>query len=282
LFCGILQKAPLFGLLTDEGRKADWLVEVKTSEKPNPQLLGSALGIKVVGDVPYLVGLDKFLGTEITDNVRDFLKDMGAASASNGAVGLYYVENLTPAAKDLGRSVLKEGYQTYVIDDAVLAQTYQNYPILWKDPDEQPTLAIIGCPHLSLSQIYSTVDRIGAELKKAGRQQVRLKTVLTSAPKIIAKFKQDKDAYARLLSLGLHLSHACSLMHMNNPVAAQYPVLTNSNKLRTYTTARFFMEPDVLHQIVYGDNASNEGQMEVKAVPGHGLPITIADHRPIK
>ena len=282
LFCGILHKAPLFGLLTDEGRKADWLVEVKTSEKPNPQLLGSALGIKVVGDVPYLVGLDKFLGTEITDNVRDFLKDMGAASASNGAVGLYYVENLTPAAKDLGRSVLKEGYQTYVIDDAVLAQTYQNYPILWKDPDAQPTLAIIGCPHLSLSQIYSTVDRIDAELKKAGRQQVRLKTVLTSAPKVIAKFKQDKDAYARLLSLGLHLSHACSLMHMNNPVAAQYPVLTNSNKLRTYTTARFFMEPDVLHQIVYGDNASNEGQMEVKAVPGHGLPITIADHRPIK
>src|SRR6202012_5727987 len=175
-----------------------------------------------------------------------------------------------------------EGYQTYVINDAVLAQTYQNYPILWKDPDAQPTLAIIGCPHLALSQIYSTVDRIDAELEKAGRQQVRLKTVLTSAPKVIAKFKEDKDAYARLLSLGLHLSHACSLMHMNNPVAAQYPVLTNSNKLRTYTTARFFMEPDVLHQTVYGDNASNEGQMEAQAVPGHGLPIPIADHRPIK
>src|ERR1700743_2552294 len=92
LVWGLLHKATLSGLLPDEGRKADWLVEVKTSEKPNPQLLGSALGIKVVGDVPYLVGLDKFLGTEITDNVRDFLKDMGAASASNGAVGLYYVE----------------------------------------------------------------------------------------------------------------------------------------------------------------------------------------------
>ena len=280
LFCNILNTAPLFGLLTDEGRKADWLVEVKTSELPNAQLLGSALGIKVVGDVPYLTGLDKFLGTEITDPVRDFLKDMGAASASNGAVGLYYVENLTPSAKDLGRGVLKEGYKTFVIDDAVLEQTKKNYPVLWKDPDAQPVLAIIGCPHLSLSQIYSTVDRIGAALQTAGRQTVRIKTVLTSAPKVVDKFKQDKQAYERLLGLGLHLSFACPVMHMNDPVCAQYPTMTNSNKLRTYSTARFFLDDDVVHQIVYGDGSTDEGQLPTEPISGNALPHTAPDHAP--
>lgn len=98
LFCGLIGKAPEFGLLTDEGRKAKWLVEVKTSRVPNAQVLGSAIGMKVVEDVPYITGLDQFLGGEITTATRDYLKDMGAASASNGAVGLYHVENLTPEA----------------------------------------------------------------------------------------------------------------------------------------------------------------------------------------
>ena len=34
---------PYFGFLTDDGRKADWIVEVRTTKKPEPQLLGSAI-----------------------------------------------------------------------------------------------------------------------------------------------------------------------------------------------------------------------------------------------
>jgi predicted aconitase len=280
LFCNILGKAPLFGLLTDEGRKAEWLVEVRTSQKPNPQLLGSAIGIKVVADVPYVTGLDKFLGTEITDSVRDYLKDMGAAAATNGAVGLYYVENLTPTAKDMGRSALKDGYKTFVVDDAVLERTLKNYPVLWKNPEAQPVLAFIGVPHLSLSQIYQTVDRIAAAVEAAGRHTVRITTVLTSAPKVIAKFKEDKQAYQRLLDLDLHLSFACPLMHMNNPVCAAFPTITNSNKLRTYTTARFFLDDDVVRQIVHGDGSPDEGQIPAEPIPGHALPHTAPDHAP--
>jgi predicted aconitase len=88
LFCGVLGKAPEFGLLTDEGRRAKWLVEVKTSKVPEAQVLGSAVGMKVVEDVPYIAGLDKYLGEGMNDHTRDYLKDMGAASASNGAVGV--------------------------------------------------------------------------------------------------------------------------------------------------------------------------------------------------
>src|SRR5690554_3069090 len=72
LCCGLIGKAPEFGLLTDEGRKAKWLVEVKTSRVPNAQVLGSAIGMKVVEDVPYIIGLDRFLGNELTTTTRDY------------------------------------------------------------------------------------------------------------------------------------------------------------------------------------------------------------------
>lgn len=39
---------PEFGLLTHEGRRADWIVEVRTSALPDAQLLGSAVGMKVL------------------------------------------------------------------------------------------------------------------------------------------------------------------------------------------------------------------------------------------
>lgn len=43
---------PYFDLLTDEGRKATWKIIIKTSQKPEAQLLGSAIGMKVMEDVP--------------------------------------------------------------------------------------------------------------------------------------------------------------------------------------------------------------------------------------
>lgn len=114
----IIGYVPYFGLVTDEGRKAAWIVEVKTSKKPEAQLLGSAIGMKVMEDVPYIKGLDQWLGTELDDATCTYLKDFGAATASNGAVGLYHVENLTPDAKEQGEALIREGAKVYVIDDA--------------------------------------------------------------------------------------------------------------------------------------------------------------------
>lgn len=104
LLCAIVGRAPEFGLLTDDGRKADWLIELKTSKLPNAHLLGSAIGMKIIEEVPYISGLDNYLKSTSDQKTLDFLKNMGAASASNGAVGLYHVEGITPEAKDLKKS----------------------------------------------------------------------------------------------------------------------------------------------------------------------------------
>ena len=244
---------PHFGLLTDEGRKATWIVEVKTTKKPEAQLLGSAIGMKVMEDVPYVLGLDKWLGNELNDDACAYLKDFGAATASNGAVGLYHIAGLTPEAKELGEKLITADAQVYVIDDAELERVQNNYPVMWKNPAAKPKLCFVGCPHLSLKQLIDWTEAVEQGLKESGNKKVLVPTVFTAAPAVKAEFEKTEYA-ARLAATGVILSYICPLMYMNNPLCKSMPVMTCSNKLRTYTTARYYTEAEILHKITKGGN----------------------------
>ena len=242
---------PYFGLLTDEGRKATWVVKVQCTKKPEAQLLGSAIGMKVMEDVPYVIGMEQWLGTELNDSNCAYLKDFGAATASNGAVGLYHIAGLTPEAQELGESLIAEGAQEYIIDDAELQRVQDNYPVMWKNKDAKPKLCFVGCPHLSMQQLIDWTENVEKELKKNGLQKVTIPTVFTTAPAVKKEF--EKTGYAkRLEATGVILSYICPLMYMNNPLAGKMPVITCSNKLRTYTTARFYTEDEILMKITKG------------------------------
>ena len=242
---------PEFGLLTDEGRKATWVVEVKCEHKPEAQLLGSAIGMKVMEEVPYVKGLDKWLGNELNEEARSYLKDFGAATASNGAVGLYHIAGLTPEAVEQGESLIAEGAQIYVIDDKELQRVKDAYPIVWKNPDAKPQLAFVGCPHLTLQQLKDWTDKLGDELRANGRSKVAVPTVFTASTQVIREFEKTMDAY-RLKKYGVVLSYICPLMYMNNPLCKKKAVITCSNKLRTYTSARYYTEDEILHIISGG------------------------------
>ena len=242
---------PHFGLLTDEGRKATRIIKVATTKKPEAQLLGSAVGMRVCEDVPFITGMEKWLGTELNDENCAYLKDFGAATASNGAVGLYHIENLTPEAKEQGAGLVAPGAKVYVIDDAELERVKANYPVMWKNPDAQPKLCFIGCPHMSLQQLKDWTIRVEEGLKNSGNAKVLIPTVFTSAPAVIKGFEQTEYA-ARLKATGVILSYICPLMYMNNPLCKAMPVMTSSNKLRTYTTARYYTEEEILTKITKG------------------------------
>ncbi|MBQ3030813.1 MAG: DUF521 domain-containing protein, partial [Agathobacter sp.] len=222
-------------------------------KKPEAQLLGSAIGMKVMEDVPFVKGLDKWLGTELDDAACTYLKDFGAATASNGAVGLYHIDNLTPEAKELGETLIAENAQVYVIDDAELQRVYDNYPVMWKNKDAKPKLCFMGCPHMSLEQLKSWTDKVEAGLKEAGNSKVVVPTVFTAAPKVLEEFNKTEYA-ARLKATGVITSYICPLMYMNNPLCGPMPVITSSNKLRTYTTARYYTDDEILVQITKGGN----------------------------
>ena len=242
---------PEFGLLTDEGRKADWIVEVRCSRKPEAQLLGAAIGMKVMEEVPYVRGLDQWLGSELNDGAKAYLKDFGAATASNGAVGLYHIEHLTPEAVELGESLIREDAKVYVIDDAELERVYREYPVIWKNPEAKPQLAFIGCPHLTLQQLTDWARAVLKGLEKNGRKKVAVPTVFTAPVPVIREF--EKSIYAwPLKRSGVVVSYICPLMYMNNPLCKSKAVLTSSNKLRTYTSAKYCTDAEILETITGG------------------------------
>ena len=249
----IVGYVPYFGLLTDEGRKATWVVKIQTTKKPEAQLLGSAIGMKVMEDVPYVVGLDQWIGNELNDSACAYLKDFGAATASNGAVGLYHIANLTPEAVELGESLIVEGAKEYIIDDAELERVQKNYPVIWKNPDASPKLCFVGCPHLSLEQLKDWTVKLEAELKANSKKKVTVNTVFTAAPAVLEAFEKTEYA-ARLKATGVITSYICPLMYMNNPLCKKMPVITSSNKLRTYTSARYYTDAEILKTITGGKN----------------------------
>ena len=243
---------PEFGLLTDEGRRATWVVEVKCEHRPEAQLLGSAIGMKVMEEVPYVKGLDRWLGTELDDEAKTYLKDFGAATASNGAVGLYHIDRLTPEAVELGESLIAENAQVYVIDDAELQRVKDSYPVIWKKPDARPQLCFVGCPHMTLKQLQDWTEAVGEGLRKHGRAKVAVPTVFTAPTPVIREFERTMDAY-RLKKYGVVLSYICPLMYMNNPLCKSKAVITSSNKLRTYTSAKYHTEAEILEIITGGE-----------------------------
>ena len=247
----IVGYVPYFGLLTDEGRKATWVVKVQTTKKPEAQLLGSAIGMKVMEDVPYVIGLDQWIGSELNDAACSYLKDFGAATASNGAVGLYHIESLTPEAVELGNALIAEGAKEYIIDDAELERVQREYPVVWKNPDATPKLCFVGCPHLSLEQLKEWTVNIETALRENGQKKVVIPTVLTAAPKVLEAFEATEFA-ARLKATGVITSYICPLMYMNNPLCKKMPVITSSNKLRTYTSARYYTDAEILNAITKG------------------------------
>lgn len=242
---------PSFGLVKDEGRRADWIIEIQTTKKPEAQLLGSAIGMKVMEDVPYVKGLDKWLGEGLSEDTKTYLKDFGAATASNGAVGLYHIDKITPEAVEQGEALIKDNARVYVIDDAELKRVYDSYPVIWKNKNAKPKLCFMGCPHMSLNQLITWTERVEEGLRRYGNKKVVIPTVFTAAPKVLEAF--NKTPYAeRLKRTGVITSYICPLMYMNNPLCTAMPVITSSNKLRTYTSSRYYTDDEILVQITKG------------------------------
>lgn len=199
-------------------------------------------------DVPYVKGLDKWLGTELNDDACTYLKDFGAATASNGAVGLYHIENLTPEAVELGEGMIADDAQVYVIDDAELERVKANYPVIWKNPDAKPQLCFVGCPHMTLQQLIDWTERVGEALRQNGLKKVTIPTVFTAAVPVIKEFEKT-PYFKQSKRQGIVLSSLCPLMYMNNPLCKSKAVITSSNKLRTYTSARYYTEAEILKAI---------------------------------
>ena len=257
ILCGIAGKVPVFGMLTDEGRKAKWHIEVKLSKEPHWGALGGAVGAKVVEQVPYVTGVDQWIGMK--DGKPDAvaigkLKAFGSSTASSGAVGLYHVENVTPEAIEQGRELLTENYQTYVIDDAELARVMDGFENRWEDPDGDPTAVYLGCPHNTYDEILYWAQRFDAELKARKQEKVAIPVYMTASVVVRNKLLDEHPVLFRdVLRGGVQFFNIClpALQGLKGMADIDRGV-TNSNKSRFYSTLRLFGDDDLLQIAMTG------------------------------
>jgi predicted aconitase len=241
--------------MTDEGRMAKWLVEVKTSKTPDWGVLGTAIGRKVVEDVPLVTGIAKyFKGGEITEDNLHLLKAMGSATASSGAVGLYHVENLTPDAKDKGRDLLAKGYETYVYDDDEEQKTIASFENLWPEKDGDPTAAFIGCPHNTYHEVLKWGKLVTEALEKAGKEKAAIPAYMFCANVVRNRFLEENGELAgKMRRAGMVQTPMCGVTWAGTKgFSDRVRGVTNSAKARSYSTIRYFPDQTLVDIIVTG------------------------------
>ena len=104
---------------------------------------------------------------------------------------------------------------------------------------------------MSLQQLNDWTDRLETALVAEGKRRVQVPTVFTASPGVIREFEGTPRA-AKLNYMGVVLSYICPLMYMNNPLSTKMPVITSSNKLRTYTSARYYTDDEILAILTKG------------------------------
>jgi predicted aconitase len=200
--------------------------------------------------------MDKLVGSLSDKDKIGYLKDLGAATASNGAVGLYHMEGVTPEAIDQGRDLLDDGYETYVIDWKELKRVYDSYPILWPEEasDAKPDRVFIGCPVNTLGQLEYYGKLIVDELKKEGKKKVAVPTALFAHVAVKDHFRKENASLAKELdAAGVSIAlNCCPMMYLSTPKQSEELIVTNSNKTRVYSTARFFPDFELIQIVATG------------------------------
>ncbi|MDR3353802.1 MAG: aconitase X catalytic domain-containing protein [Synergistaceae bacterium] len=146
LCASITGAVPEYGLLLDENRKGNILVEVKAKMEDNfsYNLLGY-MGKKIGPGIPVFVGLGNYVSPEAHRN-------LGAELNTSGAYGMYHVVGVTPEAPTLEAAFGgKKPERVVVITDDDLARVLETEI---SDPGGRGIdFALFGCPHTSLNEV---------------------------------------------------------------------------------------------------------------------------------
>ena len=102
--------------------------------------------------------------------------------------------------------------------------------------------------YAELPRVDDRVRRIVEGVREAGRKTTVIPTVLTTAPGVLKEIRGSEEE-RMATETGLTISYICPLMYCDNPLVHSVPIITNSNKLRTYTSCRFYEDGQILSMI---------------------------------
>jgi len=204
LMAAVIGKTPNYGLHLKENRAPDIVYEVD-DEVPY-SLLGYLAGRETGEKIPYFKGLKPS---------EDDLKTLGAAMAATGSVAMYHVEGITPEADDFSTGELER----IEIKDEEIEEVKEELKI-----KSRPDVIVIGCPHLSKTEINEIGERLRKKEKKNGPDLF----VYTSR-----KVKEEsREAVAEIERFGKVISDTCMVV---SPLEDNYDTAaTNSGKAAAY------------------------------------------------
>lgn len=160
LCAAITGYVPEYGLLLDENRKGDILVEVQADVKTayDYHIIGM-LGKKIGEGIPVFTGFPKETIT------KEALRNLGAQLNTSGAYGMYHILGVTPEAPDLDNAFGgKEPKRKVVL-------TNEDKENILKEISEEGNrkidFAMFGCPHFTLEEVKYIASKVeGKTLKK--------------------------------------------------------------------------------------------------------------------
>lgn len=150
---------PEYGLLLDENRKGNILVEVQVDMRNDYDyhMLGM-MGKKIGNGIPVFTGLPKHISKEA-------LRNLGAELNTSGAYGMYHIVGFTPEAPTLEAAFGgKEPERKVVITNEDLQEELKKISL---EGNRQIDFAMFGCPHFTLEEVKHIAERIeGKKLQK--------------------------------------------------------------------------------------------------------------------
>lgn len=150
---------PEYGLLLDENRKGNVLVEVQADMKSDFEyhLLGYC-GEKIGPGIPVFTGLPKHIGVEALTN-------LGAQLNTSGAYGMYHIAGFTPEARTIEQAFGgKKPERKVVITNRDLKDILEK---ISAKGNRKIDFAMFGCPHFTLDQAKHIAEKLkGKRLRK--------------------------------------------------------------------------------------------------------------------
>lgn len=222
LACAVTGKTAYHGLHITENRKGQILfkisADINLTNVFNLTSIGLRIGEIAGNKIPVIDGLRNIS----TDN----LKNLGAASASTGAVALIHVLNITPEAKDLNEAFQYDKPEEIIeINMKDLKEVREKYSTEWP---QTPQNISIGCPQLSEEEVINVLKKLKG---KKILQNINFWICTNNKVKELIKKSDFNDI---LISSGVKITSLCPLL---TPLPR--PLTTNSAKTCFYSNASY-------------------------------------------
>ncbi len=159
LCSAVTGRTPLYGLLLDENRHGEAVVDVQADLKDefDYHLLGYVVPGRIGARTPVFTGIPRTVSPEA-------LMNLGAQLNTAGAVSMYHIVGVTPEAPTLEAALGgREPTARVTVDDEDLAIQREAL----SEPAGDIDFVMLGCPHLTVRQVSDIARALAGRTLKA-------------------------------------------------------------------------------------------------------------------